>query len=321
MPRPAFPKSILEFQEQFGAEEACWQYLFDSRWPEGFVCPKCSGRKCWYLPSRGLVECAGCKRHVSVTAGTVMHRTRTPLRLWFWAAYLMTTNHTGISAVSLQRQLGLSRYETAWLMLHRFRKAMVNAEHTRLSGEVEVEVDEFELGGTEPGRRGGRQLDVKAVKAIVAIEVRGAGSGRIRMRTITDTTAKTLGGFVRDNVESDAILHTDGWGAYKHLANDGYDHRPRSQLKAKREGDTEPVMPRAHRAISNLKAWQHGTHRWVSAEHTQAYLDEYVFRHNRRANPMAAFQRLLGLGAAHEPVTRQQIMAEGPGPRPRNNLS
>ena len=320
MPRPAFPKSILQFQEQFATDEACWQYLFDSRWPEGFNCPKCDGRKCWYLPSRGLVECAGCKRHVSVTAGTVMHRTRTGLRLWFWAAYLMTTASTGTSAVNLQRQLGLSRYETAWLMLHRFRRAMVNAERTKLSGEVEV--DEFELGGVEPGRKGGRQRDSKAVKAVIAIEVRGKGSGRIRMRTITDATAETLGGFVKDNVEPGAILHTDGWSSYIHLAKDGYDHRPRSQRRAKREGDTEPVMPRAHQAISNLKAWQHGTHRWVSPEHTQSYLDEYVFRHNRRGNPLAAFQSLLGLGAAHEPVTRQQIIAAGPGPRPRKkNLS
>lgn len=319
MSRPAFPTSILQFQEQFATDEACWQYLFDARWPEGFTCPKCAGRKCWYLPSRGLVECAGCKRHVSVTAGTVMHRTRTPLRMWFWAAYLMTTASTGISAVNLQRQLGLSRYETVWLMLHRFRRAMVNAERTQLAREVEV--DEFELGGAEPGRKGGRQRDTKAVKVMIAVEVRGAGSGRIRLQTITDATAKTLGGFVKDNVEPGAILHTDGWSSYKPLARAGYDHQPRSQLKAKREGDTEPVMPRAHRAISNLKAWQHGTHRWVSAEHTQAYLDEYVFRHNRRGNPLAAFQSLLGLGAAHQPVTRKQIIATGPGPRPRKNLS
>ena len=239
--------------------------------------------------------------------------------MWFWAAYLMTTASTGISAVNLQRQLGLSRYETVWLMLHRFRRAMVNAERTQLAREVEV--DEFELGGAEPGRKGGRQRDTKAVKVMIAVEVRGAGSGRRRLQTITDATAKTLGGFVKDNVEPGAILHTDGWSSYKPLARAGYDHQPRSQLKAKREGDTEPVMPRAHRAISNLKAWQHGTHRWVSAEHTQAYLDEYVFRHNRRGNPLAAFQSLLGLGAAHQPVTRKQIIATGPGPRPRKNLS
>lgn len=319
MTRPAFPKSILEFQDQFSSEEACREYLAKSRWPNGFSCPRCQGDEYWTRRSRPLLECSSCGHQVSLTAGTIMHRTRTPLRKWFWAAYLMATSHTGISAVSLQRQLGLSRYETAWLMLHKFRKAMVNAERSPLAQEVEV--DEFELGGIEPGRKGGRQRDVKAVKAIIAIEVRGAGSGRVRMQTIADASAGTVGEFVKNNVAPGAVLHTDGWSSYKPLAQAGYDHRPRSQLKAKREGDTEPVMPRAHRAISNLKAWQHGTHRWVSREHTQAYLDEYVFRHNRRGNPMAAFQRLLGLGAVHDPVSREQIIAEGPGPHPRKNRS
>lgn len=198
-------------------------------------------------------------------------------------------------------------------------RVMVNAERSRLAQEVEV--DEFELGGAEPGRRGGRRREAKAVKAIIAIEIRGAGSGRVRIQTIADASAETVGEFVKNYVAPGAILHTDGWSSYKPLGRVGYDHRPRSQLKAKREGDIEPVMPRAHRAISNLKAWQRGTHRWVSCEHTQAYLDEYVFRHNRRGNPMAAFQRLLGLGTAHEPVPRQQIIAEGPGPRPRRNRS
>lgn len=246
-----------------------------------------------------------------------MHRTRTPLRLWFWAGYLMTITSTGISAVSLQRQLGLSRYETAWMMLHKLRKAMVNAERTKLRKEVEV--DEFELGGVERGRRGGRQKG-KAVRGIVAAEVRGPGTGRIRVSVIPDASSETLIGFITANVEAGAIVHTDGWSAYIKIGGKGYEHRPRSQLRAKREGDTDPVMPRAHRAISNLKAWHHGTHRWVSPEHTQAYLDEYAFRHNRRSNPQAAFQTLLGLTAAHKPVTEAQITAEGPG-RPRKNRS
>lgn len=246
-----------------------------------------------------------------------MHRTRTPLRLWFWAAYLMTIDNTGVSAVSLQRQLGLSRYETAWMMLHKLRRAMVNAERTKLADEVEV--DEFELGGVEPGRKGGRQKG-KAVRGVIAAEVRGTGTGRIRAKVIPDATSDSLVGFITDNVEAGAVVHTDGWPSYIKIASLGYTHRPRSQLKAKREGDTDPVMPRAHRTISNLKAWHHGTHRWVSAEHTQVYLDEYVFRHNRRNTPQAAFQTLLGLSSAHEPVTQKEITAQGPG-RPRNNRS
>lgn len=317
MARSTFPESVLEFQERFSTEVACWQYLVDSRWPDGFKCPRCAGGRYWARKSRPLLECSFCGRQVSVTAGTIMHRTRTPLRLWFWAGYLMTITSTGISAVSLQRELGLSRYETAWMMLHKLRKAMVNAERTKLAGEVEV--DEFELGGVETGRKGGRQKG-KAVRVVIAAEVRGAGTGRIRAQVIPDATSSTLISFITDNVGTGAIVHTDGWPAYNEVGRQGYEHRPRSQLKAKREGDTDPVMPRAHRAISNLKAWQHGTHRWVSPEHTQAYLDEYVFRHNRRGNPKAAFQALLGLSTSHAPVTGKQITAAGPG-RPQKNRS
>lgn len=264
-----------------------------------------------------MLECAGCKHQTSVTAGTVIHRTRTPLRLWFWAAYLMTTSSVGVSAVSLQRQLGLGRYETAWVMLHKLRRAMVDAERTKLSEEVEV--DEFELGGLEPGRKGRPGRGSKAVTCIVAVEVRGPGSGRIRMQVIPDASAASLIAFIADNVAAGAIVHTDGWMSYKSLPAHGYQHRPRSQRRAKREGDTEAVMPRAHRAISNLKAWRHGTHRWASREHTQVYLDEFAFRYNRRRNPLAAFQRLLGLSAEHAPTTRREIVAQGPGPHPRKD--
>jgi hypothetical protein len=154
--RPAYPLTILEFQERFATEEACREYLFASRWPEGFVCPACGGREAGRMHRRRLLwQCKACGHQTSVTAGTVMHGTRTPLRVWFWAAYLVATHHPGISAKQLQRQLGLRRYETAWLILQKLRRAMVAPERELLKAEVEV--DEFFLGGEEEGQRGGRQ--------------------------------------------------------------------------------------------------------------------------------------------------------------------
>jgi len=217
----------------------------------------------------------------------------------------MTTSTPGISAVQLQRQLGLSRYESAWTMLHKLRRAMVNPERTLLTGEVEV--DECEVGGVETGRSG------KAGHVVVAVEVRGQGSGRIRMQVIPDASGQTLYNFVHETVAPGAVVHTDGWGPYVLLAKNGYDHRPRSQRAAKRSGDTEPVMPRVHRAISNFKSWLRGTHRAVSNEHLQVYLDEFVFRYNRRRSPMSAFQSLLGLESHHGPTTFREIVAQGPG--------
>jgi transposase-like protein len=230
-----------------------------------------------------------------------MHKTHTPLRTWFWAAYLVSTHHPGISAKRLQRQLARSRYETAWLMLQKLRRAMVAPERELLKDEVEI--DEFFIGGHEEGLQGGRQRGKKALVG-VAIEVRGAGSGRVRLAVLPDASGPTLSDFAKATTQCGAIVHTDGPQSYRVLAKHGYDHRRRVQQNAQ---PGEQLLPRAHRAISNLKAWMHGTHRGVSDEHLQVYLDEYVFRHNRRGTPMAAFQTLLGLTAQHEPSTYRTI--------------
>ena len=301
MGRPDFPRSILEFQDRFASEAACLEYLAACRWPEGFVCPGCGDRSAWVLERRHLWQCAGCELQTSVTAGTVMHGTRTPLRTWFWAAYLVATHHPGISARQLQRQLGLSRYETAWLILQKLRRAMIAPERDLLTGEVEI--DEFFLGGHESGLKGGRQHGKKALIG-AAIEVRGQGSGRLRLQLLPNSQATTLEVLATATTARGAIVHTDGLFSYNGLAKLGYKHSPR---KVASVPAGEQLLPRVHRAISNLKAWMHGTHRGVSYKHLPVYLDEYVFRHNRRGTPMAAFQTLLGLSAGHDPTTYAQI--------------
>jgi transposase-like protein len=264
---------------------------------------------------RVMWECALCHRQTSLTAGTVLHKTRTALHLWFWAAYLMSTPTPGVSALQLQRQLGLSRYETAWTMLHKLRRAMVNPEREPLTGEVEV--DECYIGGPEAGLRGGRERGEKAL-VIVAVEVRGTRSGRVRMAVTPDASGATIQQFMRENVAAGAIVHTDGWRGYRPLTRSGYDHRPRSQLATRAAGaDIKDVLPRVHRVISNLKSWLQGTHRGVSRDHLHVYLDEYTFRFNRRGTPMAAFQTLLGLQSQQQPTTYRQIIA-GPNPVPAN---
>ena len=302
MPRPDFPITVLDFQQRFGTEEACRAYLFASRWPEGFVCPRCGGRDAGAETARHLWICVACGRQTSITAGTVMHKTRLPLRTWFWGAYLVSTFHPGISAKQLERQLGLGCHETAWAMLHKLRAAMVAPEREPLKGEVEI--DEFFLGGYEEGLKGGRQQGKKALVG-AAIEVRGRGSGRLRLGVLSNSRATTLEAFTKATTAPRAIVHTDGLHSYSGLVGLGYDHRPR---KAASVSDKEKLLPRVHRAISNLKAWMHGTHRGVSPDHLPVYLDEYVFRHNRRRVPMASFQTLLGLGLSHEPVSYREII-------------
>jgi transposase-like protein len=237
-----------------------------------------------------------------VTAGTVMYGTRLPLRTWFWAAYLVSTFHPGISAKQLQRQFGIGCHETAWAMLHKLRGAMVAPERELLRDEVEI--DEFYLGGYEEGLKGSRQRGKKALVG-VAIEVRGRGSGRLRLQLLPDPSSSSLLALTKATTARGAIVHTDGYQAYNVLANHGYDHRRHPKQSV---ATGERLLPRAHRAISNLKAWMHGTHRGVSPAHLPVYLDEFVFRHNRRGTPMAGFQTLLGLGLAHEPITYREII-------------
>lgn len=238
-----------------------------------------------------------------------MHKTRLPLTLWFWAAYLVATHGPGISALQLQRQLGISRYETAWTILHKLRRAMVAPERVPLSGEVEV--DEGFLGGRDTDLRGGRQRHGKPLVG-VAVEVRGKGSGRLRLQLLPDASAASLTRFVRSSITTGAIVHTDGWQGYSRLRGAGFDHQP--HIQHARFPDREWVLPRAHRALSNLKTWLQGTHHGVSPKHLQVYLDEFVFRHNRRRTPLASFQTLLGLGAVHQPTTYNEITRQPPNP-------
>jgi transposase-like protein len=301
----------MEFQRRFPDEATCRAYLFDSRWPEGFRCPRCGSQSATALPRRLLWQCSTCRYQASVTAGTVLHRTRTPLHLWFWGAYLVTTATPGISALQLQRQLGIKRYETAWTMLHKLRRAMVNPAREPLTGAVEV--DECFVGGHEAGLRGGRQHGVKAL-VVVAVEIRGAGSGRVRLQVIDDASADTLCPFVIASVAAGTTVHTDGWPGYTRLTRLGFDHQARSQRAHRLLGEnTDEILPRVHRVISHLKTWLQGTHRGVSEEHLQVYLDEFAFRFNRRRTPMAAFQTVLGLGSQQEPTTYKEIAAKGPG--------
>lgn len=307
MPRPPFPTSLRQFQAQFASEEACADYLTACRWPEGFSCPRCRHGRAYALVGQRRWQCASCRYQVSLTAGTVLHNSKTPLTTWFWAAYLMTTDKRGLSALLLQRQLEIGRYETAWMILHKLRRAMVNRAREPLWGEVEL--DETWVGGTQAGLRGSRQLKGrKAALVLAAVERRGRASGRVRMKVIPNFRAATIRDFVVRNVAAGATIYTDGLKSFAGLAEAGYKHVPRTQPRPLRlRQGAKSVVPLADRAISNLQNWLVGTHHGVSRAQLQVYLDEFAFRHNRRRKPMAAFQTLLGLGSIRGPTSYKQI--------------
>ncbi len=252
-------------------------------------------------------QCAACRHQVSLTSGTVLHNTKTPLTVWFWAAYLMTTDKRGVSAVLLQRQLDLSRYETAWMLLHKLRRAMVNSARERLHGEVEV--DDTWIGGPQAGLRGSRQLKGRrAALVLVAVEKRGKRSGRVRMTVIPDFKKVTITKFLVHNVAPGTTIYTDGLKSFAGLDQVDFKHTARAQpLRTALRKGAKSVVPLADRAIGNLQQWLTGTYHGVSRAQLQVYLDEVVFRHNRRKTPMAAFQALLGLGTQHAPTPYARI--------------
>jgi transposase-like protein len=299
-----YPRDLAEFEARFSTEAACREYLLRLRWPDGFCCPRCVGRKTW--PLRGvLLQCSSCGYQSSVTAGTIFQDTRKPLTVWFRAMWWVTSQKNGASALGLQRVLGLGSYKTAWTWLHKLRRAMVRPGRDRLSGRVEV--DETYWGSEEEGVRG-RQTETKTL-IVVAAQQDGNGIGRIRMRRIPDGSAESLMPFVEEAIEPGSVVHTDGWLGYLPLEGKGYRHRV-TFLRGKKQSPSE-LMPRVHRVVSLLKRWLLGTHQGaVSQEHLDYYLDEFTFRFNRRTsrNRGKLFFRLAQQAVAVQPVPYKSMV-------------
>ena len=301
-----YPRTLLEFEDRFRTEAACRTYLAQVRWPQGFRC-RCCGHERGWQTGRAVWVCCRCRAHVSVLAGTIFQDSHLPLRLWFRAMWYVTSQKSGVSALGLQRTLGLGSYETAWRCLHKLRRAMVRPGRERLTEAVEV--DEIFVGGVEPGQ-GRRHLGETKALVAVAAEVRGPGIGRIRLQRIPNASGASLAGFVQRVVEPGTVVMTDGWTAYPGLAQHGYHHQPRVVSGS---GQTaSALLPRVHRVAALLKRWLLGMHQGaVSHEHLEDYLNEFTFRFNRRLSRHRGklFYRLLQQAVAIRPVPYAMLVA------------
>jgi transposase-like protein len=268
-----YPRALIDLERRFRDEDACRTYLYALRWPDGFTCPDCGCKTAWTM-KRGLWLCQDCRHQVSVLAGTVFQDTHLPLTTWFRAMWHVTNQKNGVSALGLQRELGLGSYKTAWAMLHKLRRAMVRPGRDRLRGAVEV--DETYWGGEEKGVRG--RLTHDKVLIVVAAEEDGRGIGRIRMRRLGDLTKEHLHRFIGEAVEPGSTVRTDGLNHYMGMT--GYLHDRHNQRD---QAPGEHLMPRVHRVVSLLKRWLLGTHQGaIGHDHLDYYLDEFTFRFNRR---------------------------------------
>ena len=293
-----------EFIRSFSTEEQCRDYLRRLRWPDGFVCKKCNGHEYWTVSST-LYECRKCRHQSSVIAGTIFQDTRTSLRTWFIAIWWITTQKSGASAEGLKQVLGLKSDETAWVWLHKIRKAMVRSDRTKLSGVVEM--DDFYIGGEEHDGSTGRGTGNKTT-VIVALELKPSNKlGRVRLSVIPAVTKEAIEKFTKENVEQGTEIITDGFSSYSFLSTVGYGHKVYIQKTAKTEDEK---LPHVHLIISLVKRWVLGTHQGaVSEKHMQAYLDEYTFRFNRRkaAKRGLLFYRLLEGAVSVGPVTTKEL--------------
>lgn len=285
-----FPKSLPEFLERFGTEEACQDYLYQQKWAEGFRCDRCGCAEANLLPSRQIYVCYGCRHHHSLTSSTAFQGTRKGLKLWFLAIYLMVTSKQGLSAKELQRQLGLGSYETAWAWLHKLRRCMVDPNRSPLSGIVEV--DEAYMGGAKHGVRGRGAQGKTAIAC--AVEKNDGKTGRVRLAVIENCSKAKLQAFVRGQLTEESTIHTDGWQGYLGIERSGYAHI-RDVIDGGEE-EAHVVLPTVHRVFSLRKRWILGTHQGsVSRKHLQRYLYEFEFRFNRRTSNSLThlFQRLM----------------------------
>jgi len=299
-----FPRSLIEFQKHFPDEAACAAYLREARWPDGFVCPACGAVRGWELATKAWThECAACHRQTSVTAGTVLHGSKLPLTVWFWAAYLMATHSNGISALQVQKQLGLGSYRTAWMLCAKLRRAMVAPGRAPLGGLVEV--DETELphrSRNDPASGGGGRSHRGKILVAGAVEVQEKGPGRLRLSVIEDFSADSLHGFLRAAVAAGATAKTDGWSGYSGAPDVSHEPHVIGPMAA------HIVLPWVHRVFSNLKTWALGVYHGLRRKNIQTYLDEFVFRFNRRRTRHAAFRTLIGIGVVTKPVTYKMLI-------------
>jgi transposase-like protein len=305
--------TVQEFRSLFGDEGLCGEQLTRQRWPEGFECPRCAGPSRGYMSVRRVHECAQCGYQCSVTAGTIFHKTRTPLTSWFWAIYRMSHDKKGISSLQLSKEIGVN-YETAWLMQHKIRKAMGDRDQSyKLSGLVEV--DEGYVGGEEHGEaRKGRGAKSKAVVA-VAVEHAAAGeSGRppipgfAALSVLPNAGSKSLDGFLEDKVESGSHVLTDGWNGYWHVESNGFVHT--AIELSKQDQPAHKLFPWVHITLSNLKRFLLGTHHTVENKHLKRYVAEFNYRLNRRTMEKDLLIRLLRACINTSTITYDQLTAQ-----------
>jgi len=320
---PECPVTFLDFQRLFPNEQACLVYLEKMRWPKGFICQQCNvaGEPFRFSARPKVLKCRSCHQDASVTAGTVMHRSKTNIHIWFWATFLVATQTPGVSALELQKKFGLSRYETAFQLLHKLRAAMVRPGRDKIGTDWPLELDVVYIGGKT---RSGIQGKTDQTPVVIAVEIRRKEirnnktkkfiqrplAGRIRLQCLPDKSAPSIDKFVLENIATGASIVSDDGNEFTNLKSLGFKHRP-IPMRGDRE-KMDKYLPMISRVTTNLKTWIDGTFHGVIKKHLQTYLNEFMFRFNRRFFRAVSFRTLIGIGTQNVGLTYREIYDEKP---------
>ena len=315
------PKTYLDFQRMFPDEMSCIMYFENMRWPKGFVCERClvNSDPYRFTARPKVLKCRSCLQDTSITAGTVMHRSKTSIHIWFWAAYLISAQTPGVSALELQKRLGIKRYETAFQLLHKLRAIMVRPDRDKIGEEWPLELDIVFIGGKT---KSGIQGKTDQIPVIISVEIRKkesrclktnkliwrAQAGRTRIQTLPDKSSSSVDAFVKECIYPGAVISSDGGTEFTNLRSLGFDHRPEAMLGNKDKMDS--YLPMISRVTANLKTWIDGIFHGVGKHHMQTYLNEFMFRFNRRFYRDVSFRNLLGLGTQHSGVSYKEIYGD-----------
>lgn len=280
---------LLKIQRRFPTELACRKYLQRHRWPAGFDCPRCGEIQAGFHRTRSLYQCKGCRYQVSLTAGSIFHKTRTPLRKWFWLILLMGHNKHGISMLEAQRLLGIGSYQTVWTMAHKIRTAMAHRDSRyQLAGLVEMDDSLFGRRKIK-GRRRRRPEKPQMVRLMVGTNRFGHPTFT-RMEVTHDAESLDHLAMVRRTVAAKQTIRTDGGNPFYALKEMGFKHDMHPQMS---HPEMDRFLPWVSTVTANVKRFLVGTHHFEAPVHLQRFLDEFSYRFNRRFFPGQLFDRLL----------------------------
>lgn len=280
---------FFQFQKRFATEDRCRQFLIKQRWPDGFTCPKCNSNEAYFIKSRFVFQCKKCRHQVSVTAGTIFHKTKTPLRKWFWMIYLLSQSKHSYSVLGLQKMLNIKTYKNVWSMAHKIRKALMDRDaHYKLSGILEM--DDSYFGARQVSGKRGRGAKGKS-KVIVSVTVNENDKPVFAsMSIVSNIDKENICQIAQDKIALDSQVNTDGWPAYNVLKEHGI-----KQIKhiIGNPKNASVVLPWVHTIIANCKGIIKGVHHGVADRYLHYYLAEFCYRFNRRFWQMQLFDRII----------------------------